>query len=188
MPARTDAGLKTPIDDINVAIRKFAPKVKHWWLTTYGVMATFLPIERRDFLPPKMVDTRLVRCSAMQEPGSSSAATGCPNDAKYVSAGLFVSHKAPIVVMEGRVRNFCPSCLYVAMTKALSKVMHPEFFRKSEVNADEADADSIWVVSERAQYLQFCIQEVVAYMEKNDPVGLEALNEKIVADAMKDDK
>jgi len=89
-------------------------------------------------------------------------------------------------VMECRIRNFCPGCLYVSMTKALSKVMRPEFFRKSEQNADEADPDSIFIVSERAEYLQFCIQEVVAYMDANDPAALEALNERIIEESSKE--
>jgi hypothetical protein len=171
--------LRTPVESIVTAVTAFAPKVGHWWITTYGVVASFLPISQRGFIPQRNLDKKDVKCSTQSDQGDS---TGCPNEAKYVTVGLFVNQKDPIRVMECRVRTFCPGCLYVSMTKALSKVMRPEFFRKSEQNADEADPDSIYIVSERAEYLQFCIQEVVDFMEKNDPTALDALNERIMAE------
>jgi len=134
-----------------------------------------------------MIDARNTRCSAQTLPATKGGqGTACTNEAKYLSVGLFVSHKPPFVIMEGRVRNFCPACLYVSMTMALSKVVHPEFYRKDDENEDETDVDSVWVVTERADYLQFCIQEVVAYMTKYDPDGLETLNAKIVEDSLRD--
>jgi hypothetical protein len=183
LPKKDDTRLRTPIVEMVAAVQEFAPKVGHWWITTYGVVASFLPIDQRKLLPARNVDKNDLKCSTQSDRGD---ATACPNEAKYVSVGLFVNQKAPIKVMECRVRNFCPSCLYVSMTKALSKVMRPEFFRKSEQNADEADPDSIYIVSERAEYLQHCIQEVVGYMEINDPTALEALNERIMADSDKE--
>lgn len=183
LPKKDDPRLRTPIAGINTAVTTYAPKIGHWWITTYGVIASFLPIEQRNYIPQRNIDKNDKKCSTQSERGDAGA---CPNEAKYVSIGLFVSQKEPIRVMECRVRNFCPGCLYVSMTKALSKVMRPEFFRKSEQNQDEADPDSVYIVGERAEYLQYCIQEVVDYMEKNDPAALDALNERIMADADKE--
>ena len=179
IPSKDDSRLRTPVNEIAEAAMVFAPKVRHWWITTYGIIATFLPIEQRKLIPARNADRADLKCSTQSDRGDTTA---CPNEAKYVSVGLFVSQKPPIKILECRIRNFCPSCLYVSMTKALSKVMRPEFFRKSEQNQDEADPDSIYAVRERAEFLQYCIQEVVAYMEANDPGALDALNEKIMAE------
>ena len=179
LPKKDDTRLSTPVEEMAQAALEFAPKIQNWWITTYGVLGSFLPISQRKLIPSRSLDKLDSKCSTQTERADVAS---CPNEAQYISIGLFVNQKPPIRVMECRVRNFCPSCLYVSMTKALSKVMRPEFFRKSEQNADEADPDSIYTVSERAEFLQYCIREVVAYMEANDPTALEALNEKIVSE------
>lgn len=183
-PKKDDSRISMPIDKMVAAINNHVPNIQHWWVTVYGVVTSFIPTDKRRLLPAGCVNTGDFKCTTQIEAGDSQ---NCPNEAKFTSIGFFVGmNKDPIPVIEARARNFCPACLYVSMTKALGKVMKPEFFRHSNQNSEEADPDALYIVSERAEYLQFCIQEVVAYMEEKDPAGLELLNEQIMAESDED--
>lgn len=163
------------------AALEHAPKIKHWWLTTYGVVTSFLPIAQKNIIPMKNVASKSMDTCTSQ--GDNGEGPVCNKKAEFVHVGLFVNQKpGQVKVMDVRVRPFCPGCLYTSMTKALSKVVDPEFFRKSETNREEADPDSLFVVSEKAQFLQFCIEEVVDYMETYDPDTLQQLNEQLLED------
>jgi hypothetical protein len=173
-----------PIDKMMDAMANYVPGIKHWWITVYGVVTSFIPVDKRKLLPAGSVNTGDFKCTTQIEAGDSQ---DCPNPAKFTSIGFFLGmNKDPIPLVEARARNFCPACLYVSMTKALGKVMRPEFFRHSTQTSDEPDADALYIVSERAEYLQFCIQEVHAYMEENCPDELERLNALIMSEQDED--
>jgi len=184
-PKNDDSRIAMPIDRMVKAVQDHVPNIQHWWVTVYGVVTSFIPVDKRRLLPSGTVNTGDLKCTTQIESGDSQ---NCPNEAKFTSVGFFVGmNKDPIPIIEARARNFCPTCLYLCMTKALGEVMKPQFFRHSQKNSEEADPDALYIISERAEYLQFCIQEVDAYMEENDPEGLKLLNEQIMSESDKNE-
>lgn len=175
--------IPTPNDEIELPVAEMAqaaikanPKIRHWWVTTYGCVATFLPISSRNVVNGGTDDGEH-GCTTDTGNGET-----CPNKAEFITIGVFTNQKSPVKVLDTRVRRFCPACLYRSMTKALSGVSRPEFFRKSNSEGNEPDPDSVYTVSERADFLQYCIQEIVEWLENNEPHTLEELNQEIMDD------
>jgi hypothetical protein len=104
---------------------------------------------------------------------------GCYNHAEFEIVTVFI---VPSTGEVATVRSLaiCSVCLYNSMSAALVHMTAPDFYDKVvKRNDDDDDPDSMYLIAERMDFLQYYMQEVVKVLRTERPDVFEEINKSV---------
>lgn len=167
-----------PVDRIWDAATKLFPELDEWWFSIHTCLVSMVPVERR----LELLDGSLrgadaptgLQCALRDLDGEM-----CGKPADFILVSLFIIPGTDKVGGK-RLRYHCAECLYLGMSRAIAHMTGPDFFDASEDMPDgEEKADSMYLVAERAHFLQTQLPRVVTHLKEKNPELLAKLNELI---------